>query len=351
MVGLHNAMRLGRGRPEEDAPSLDSGADRDKPTLASSLRAAVMPRASADTGSSPALGCGWRLVWCYERCYKSEHEEKLRLLDRAATAAGGALLCFRKANKFVSWCGKAEPLPYILLTDWREAKPCLALLDGAKVACRPALTVVLCEEAEPKFYLRAAAWAEKRGPGADPVHVCGDARRLLRGLGGLSSEQRCGGLGPSCHTGATACSKQLQRQAKVASEANATQPADGAGGHTSNTPSAAPASTRPEQAPAAAAGKPPLTPFQPAQLQWAHAVGMRAAMVVQVPAAVGAVLPLYGAGHLLDAAALAQAQPKMVGEAALVKAWVFQALSHYGMTSRFEVEQLLFDAMPEVYEE
>uniref|UniRef100_A0A7S0FL78 Uncharacterized protein n=1 Tax=Pyrodinium bahamense TaxID=73915 RepID=A0A7S0FL78_9DINO len=130
-----------------------------------------------DTTSAPP--CSWRIVWCWERCHKQEAAYKREVLGEAARKAGASLVCLKKANKFAAWLAKSQRPPYILLTDWRELKPCLSYASQEHLSNQPVFTVVLCEDPEKKPFGRAAAWAERVGPRPDPVHVCKDLDFLL----------------------------------------------------------------------------------------------------------------------------------------------------------------------------
>lgn len=59
----------------------------------------------------------------------------------------------------------------MLLTNWRKAKPCLAVLDYLSQRHKPALTVVLCNGDEDKTYAHALKWASGKED-AEPVLVC-----------------------------------------------------------------------------------------------------------------------------------------------------------------------------------
>jgi hypothetical protein len=68
----------------------------------------------------------WNIVWCSERCYKAENDERRARLSELAQTAGATLVLLKKAHKFAAWLAKAQRPPYILLTDWREAKAIVA---------------------------------------------------------------------------------------------------------------------------------------------------------------------------------------------------------------------------------
>eukprot|EP00928_Gymnodinium_smaydae_P006954 TRINITY_DN12484_c0_g1_i4.p2 TRINITY_DN12484_c0_g1~~TRINITY_DN12484_c0_g1_i4.p2 ORF type:complete len:356 (-),score=72.01 TRINITY_DN12484_c0_g1_i4:68-1135(-) len=119
-------------------------------------------RGSSKSPSNPQ----WQLAWCSERCFKAEQADQLRELAEIAENAGGALVSFRKAKRYQQWLSqrKESATPYVLATDWREAKPCLAgimameefVQDIASVL--PLMLVVICNKSE-AHYSRACNWA------------------------------------------------------------------------------------------------------------------------------------------------------------------------------------------------
>jgi len=113
----------------------------------------------------------WRIVWCHERCHKREHEVRRKAIDEATREAGGLMVCRKKASQFDAWLAHAQRPPYVLLTDWREAKPCLGAVAQRHRNNRPMLTMVLCEGR--RQCARARTWVQSL-PGPDVVHVCVD---------------------------------------------------------------------------------------------------------------------------------------------------------------------------------
>jgi len=122
------------------------------------------PRAAA-LPSQGGIKQGWRLVWCHERCHKEENEERRLGLSQSLRAAGGALICLKKASKFAILLQRPVLPAYVLVTDWREAQPCAeqlsqGLKNGTVPSDRmPLGIVVLCPNS--KQYNRAAAWAKR----------------------------------------------------------------------------------------------------------------------------------------------------------------------------------------------
>lgn len=130
---------------------------------------------NADSDASTAVSTeasltSWNIVWCSERCYKAENDERRERLSELAQAAGATLVLLKKAHKFAAWLAKAQRPPYILLTDWREAKPSLQVAAQEPVHNQPVFSLVVCDDEE-KAYERAKQWMEELPPRADPVHV------------------------------------------------------------------------------------------------------------------------------------------------------------------------------------
>jgi len=130
---------------------------------------------NADSDASTAVSTeasltSWNIVWCSERCYKAENDERREKLTELAQSAGATLVLLKKAHKFAAWLAKAQRPPYILLTDWREAKPSLQVAAQEPVHNQPVFSLVVCDDEE-KAYDRAKQWMEELPPRADPIHV------------------------------------------------------------------------------------------------------------------------------------------------------------------------------------
>jgi len=124
----------------------------------------------------PAAGNGndmqrgwWRIVWCHERCHKREHEGRRQAIRRAVQDVGASLICFKKAKQFSLWTERAPRPHFVLVTDWREAQPCMQSVMQHLGQNQPVLTVVLCES--PRQLGRAAEWAHNLPPNLGPVRV------------------------------------------------------------------------------------------------------------------------------------------------------------------------------------
>lgn len=55
--------------------------------------------------------------------------------------------CLKKAKRFAAWLEAAvhQEMPYVLLTDWREVKPCLQVMARTE-SPRPFMIVVFLDE-------------------------------------------------------------------------------------------------------------------------------------------------------------------------------------------------------------
>lgn len=112
----------------------------------------------------------WKVLWCYERCYKSENDELRQCLHLAVQGYGASLVCLKKARQFCRWLDSPAPRPaFVLVVDWREAQPCMQALAHGTARTPPALTVVLCGAGQQQS--RAEKWASGLGPLVGPVVV------------------------------------------------------------------------------------------------------------------------------------------------------------------------------------
>eukprot|EP00427_Karlodinium_veneficum_P015927 CAMPEP_0169125758 /NCGR_PEP_ID=MMETSP1015-20121227/35068_1 /TAXON_ID=342587 /ORGANISM="Karlodinium micrum, Strain CCMP2283" /LENGTH=228 /DNA_ID=CAMNT_0009189341 /DNA_START=43 /DNA_END=729 /DNA_ORIENTATION=+ len=117
------------------------------------------------------------LVWCSENCYRSQTEELRKLLVAIAQKYDTELVCLKKVDRYIAWLSSPSSFQrhYTLLTDWREAKPCVqAFTEGA--AAVPVAMFVYCDNA--LTFRRASAWARKLDPKLGRVHVIFDVSDL-----------------------------------------------------------------------------------------------------------------------------------------------------------------------------
>eukprot|EP00931_Biecheleriopsis_adriatica_P071079 TRINITY_DN44933_c0_g1_i1.p1 TRINITY_DN44933_c0_g1~~TRINITY_DN44933_c0_g1_i1.p1 ORF type:complete len:276 (+),score=64.25 TRINITY_DN44933_c0_g1_i1:83-910(+) len=102
----------------------------------------------------------WFLVWCHEGCHKEGAMEMGKMLKDVITEAGGVLIRLKKASKFLDWWTYNADRPLVLLTDWREAKPCVEgmHLSGRHVNANCPLGICIFTKM-PQVFKRASAWA------------------------------------------------------------------------------------------------------------------------------------------------------------------------------------------------
>lgn len=70
----------------------------------------------------------WQFVWCHERCHKQELEPLREVFTETVEQANGNFMCLKKATGFGRWLSRVSDMPFVLLADWREAKPCVEVL-------------------------------------------------------------------------------------------------------------------------------------------------------------------------------------------------------------------------------
>lgn len=112
----------------------------------------------------------WQLVWCHERCHKVELEPLRTSFTDIVEKANGSLMCLKKATGFGRWLSRTPDVPFVLLADWREAKPCWDILaqDTPK---HLQFTLVYTEQE--RQFKQASQWAASlRARGSrNTVHV------------------------------------------------------------------------------------------------------------------------------------------------------------------------------------
>jgi hypothetical protein len=108
----------------------------------------------------------WELVWCSEHCHKSENAGLRGEIAAVAEKCDAELVCLKKAAKYASWSSTACKRPFALLSDWREAKPCVQEFDNGTA---PIITFILCDTAQ--TFRRASSWARHLDSRFGCVHV------------------------------------------------------------------------------------------------------------------------------------------------------------------------------------
>lgn len=152
------------------------------------------PRPEGEAEAPPTF----KVIWCYEHCFKSEAEDFRGSLSEEVRARGGRLICLKKAAKFEQWLEtQTPPLCYlVLMVAWREAKGCFQVATQTAPELRPSLYIVLCETAA--TFERASEWLNRNPVRAAPVRLLldvGPIRPFVDGLASLARRSASGGRG------------------------------------------------------------------------------------------------------------------------------------------------------------
>jgi len=103
----------------------------------------------------------WLLIWCHERCYKPERSALRAHLTEVAMSLSAGILCVKKAVKYEAWMKRTNNKFHVLITDWREAKPCVhAVEESQQEDSWPEMIIILCDL--PKSHENAVQWAAKQ---------------------------------------------------------------------------------------------------------------------------------------------------------------------------------------------
>lgn len=133
---------------------------------------------------------GQRVVWCHEHCHKSHNDVRRKELWRLCRDHGASLVCHKKAAKFETWLGNTLQQNYILVTDWREAKPCMDIGIMKEKAMFTEM-IVYCENEQ--TFKKATDWASSLPFEASRVYVASsvfDLDKLLLELLSKQSEEQ-----------------------------------------------------------------------------------------------------------------------------------------------------------------
>jgi len=123
----------------------------------------------------PRASKGQRVVWCHEHCHKSHNDARRKELWRLCRENGASLVCHKKAAKFEAWLGNTAQPNYILVTDWREAKPCMDI-DIIKDRSMFTEMIVYCETEQ--IFKKASEWVSSLPVEAGRVYVASSIRDL-----------------------------------------------------------------------------------------------------------------------------------------------------------------------------
>jgi len=113
----------------------------------------------------------WTVVWCAEGSLTPERHTLRDWLVCQAHEHGAEFLCLRKACHFERWSSLTTK-PYVLFSDWREVKHCVATVTGRGLEGRPMFTSVFCVDATQQT--RAKRWSVSLAERQDPIHIHGD---------------------------------------------------------------------------------------------------------------------------------------------------------------------------------
>jgi len=143
---------------------------------------------TSTAGSDSQHGRWWRLVWCHERCNKQGLVESHRResFSDASAIFGAELLLLRKAKNFEDWSCNPGTMPYVLVTDWREVKHCVASLQWRKPQARPVFTVVMVDST--RQYNRATKWAQLFVRHTVDLYICQPVTDLHAFVSGLFAQ-------------------------------------------------------------------------------------------------------------------------------------------------------------------
>mmetsp|Transcript_39861 Transcript_39861/g.70103 ORF Transcript_39861/g.70103 Transcript_39861/m.70103 type:complete len:330 (-) Transcript_39861:25-1014(-) len=99
---------------------------------------------------------GPRVVWCHEHCHKAHNDARRRDLWRLCHEHGSSIVCVKKAAKLAASSVSSTQAGCILITDWREAKPCMDI-DFTQKGSKLLLMIVFCENEQ--VFSKASKWA------------------------------------------------------------------------------------------------------------------------------------------------------------------------------------------------
>lgn len=117
----------------------------------------------------------WRLVWCWERCYKTESAELKQDLESCAKKFKGSLSRVKKAKELITLLMQKDQ-PTVVVLDWREAKPFKSMLASNPTCKNPLAIVIHCSTG--CTAQRARKWIDQQSGLNVPFLVCCDLNDL-----------------------------------------------------------------------------------------------------------------------------------------------------------------------------
>jgi hypothetical protein len=110
-------------------------------------------------------------VWCFGGCWKEECAYRRQELQTLAEQLGSSALCFKKGNSsFGRWADGTPAHLITVVTDWREAKPCIQAIERSGKSCSVVSMVIICDTL--RQVSRARALADSLPSEFGAVHVC-----------------------------------------------------------------------------------------------------------------------------------------------------------------------------------
>lgn len=136
--------------------------------------AAARPRGARDER--------WYAIWCHEKVHKPRCLACRTLVRECLETSQGHLVCLKKPIKFEEYMKRElryirrGEKPYVLITDWREAKPCMTTLELFPDS-PPELFAIICESK--KQASRARDWLDTLSKARTPPMCVIDATELV----------------------------------------------------------------------------------------------------------------------------------------------------------------------------
>lgn len=171
--------------PKAEAPAPASFA-MDPCTAIRVNSASVAKSAPASASAVGTRGTAFQAVWCHERCHKHDAAMLRAQLQLIMSRFEGELICQKTAGKFKLWLDDHSGKPdapsgrgtpgsaisgnqcgfYVLLSDWRQLKPCMDILAEEETQ-QPAAVILLCEQ---KGFAKAQLWNDSRPSTSFPLY-------------------------------------------------------------------------------------------------------------------------------------------------------------------------------------